>query len=316
MTLRSVCLIGGSGFVGSHVARQLSARGIHVRIPTRIRERVKDELILLPTVDVQQADIHDPPSLARLVTGVDAVVNLVGVLHDGRGDGFRRNHEELPARIAAACREAGVRRLVHVSALGASADAPSAYLRSKAVGEIAVKNAADRLPATILRPSVIFGRGDSFLTLFAQLARIAPVLPLGGANARFQPIHVEDVARAIVHCLDNRDTIGQTYPLCGPTIYTLHELVRYVCALLQLRRAIVPLPRPLAHLQAFALEHLPGRLMTRDNLRSMQVDNVCGCAFPPVFDFAPAPLETVAPLYLAEQTPRTRYGSFRFRAGR
>jgi NADH dehydrogenase len=317
MTLRTVCVIGGSGFLGSHIVRLLAARGITVRVPTRNRERVKDTLIVLPTADVRTEDVHDPATLRRLLTGADAVINAVGVLHDARGDGFRRNHVELPAKIVAACKDAGVTRLVHVSALRAAPDAPSDYLRSKAQGEAEIAAAeASGIRTTIFRPSVIFGRGDSFLSLFARLARVFPVLPLGGANARFQPVHVEDVAQAVVACLEDPRTFGQRYDLCGPKVYTLRELVEYACSVIGLRRRVLPLPGGLAMLQALVLEHLPGSVMTRDNVRSMQVDNVCDCAFPAVFGIEPTPLEAVAPLYLASRTPRARYDRFRYRAGR
>lgn len=316
MTHRNILVIGGSGFLGSHVARKLVAAGAFVRVPTRNRERVKAELILLPTVDVVRADVHDAGTLRSLMADTDAVINLVGVL-DGRAGGFQRNHVELPMRIVAACRDAGVKRLMHVSSLGATADAPSEYQRSKAQGEAEIAGATRYgIATTIFRPSVIFGRGDSFLSLFAQLARMFPVLPLGCAGARFQPVYVDDVARAIVASLDDPDTFGQRYELCGPTVYTLRELVTYVCAALGVDRTIVGLPDSLAWLQATVLEHLPGRLMTRDNVLSMKVDNVCACAFPDRFGFAPTALETIAPTYLAERTPRSRYRGFRYRAGR
>ena len=312
MLIRNVLVIGGSGFIGRHVVRQLAGTGLQVRVPTRNRERAKD-LILLPTVDVVKADVFDPQTLEGLVAGVDAVVNLVGILH---GD-FERAHVELPRRIVAACRKAGVGRLVHVSALKASLQGPSAYLRSKAQGEEAVRDAqSDALQTTIFRPSVVFGREDRFLNLFAHLARQLPVLALASPGARFQPVHVLDVARAVALALSDPRTFGQTYELCGPRAYTLRKLVEYVVHALGLRRPIVGLGPSLSMLQAAVLEQLPGSIMTRDNVRSMQVDNVCDCPFPAVFGFAPTPLEAVVPLYIAGVTPRSRYRWFRFRARR
>ena len=316
----NVLIIGGSGFVGSHIVAHLAAHGVAVRVPTRNRERVKEELILLPTAEVIRADVHEPAVLSRLIEGMDAVVSLVGVLHDRRRDGFRRDHVELPAKIVAACAAADVRQIVHVSALGAAPEAPSAYLRSKALGEAEIRKGGSMgIRATIVRPSVIFGRGDSFLNLFASLARLFPVLPLGGADARFQPVFVEDVARAVVSCLEQPEAQEQCHELCGPTVYTLRELVEYVCSLLGLRRTIVPLPESLSMLQALLLEHLPGHVMSRDNVLSMRVPNVAAKPdepFPKVFGFAPAPLEAIAPEYLAERTPRARYQAMRYRAGR
>jgi NADH dehydrogenase len=312
MLIRNVLVIGGSGFLGRHVVRQLAAAARQVRVPTRNRERAKD-LILLPTVDVMNADVHDAGTLEQLVAGMDAVINLVGILH---GD-FEAAHVELPRRIVAACRKANVTRLVHVSALKAAPEAPSAYLRSKAQGEVQVlAGQAEGLQTTVLRPSVIFGREDRFLNLFAQLARNLPVLALASPNARFQPIHVLDVARAITVALTDPRTFGQSYDLCGPRVYSLRELVEYVVRTLGLRRAVIGLGPSLSMLQAALLEHLPGRLMTRDNVRSMRVDNVCDAPFPEVFGFAPTPIEAVVPLYIAGVTPRSRYRWFRFRARR
>jgi NADH dehydrogenase len=312
MLIRNVLVIGGTGFVGRHVVRQLAAQGLQVRVPTRNRERAKN-LILLPTVDVLKADVHHPPTLEQLVTGVDAVINLVGILH---GD-FEQAHVELPRRIVQACGKAGVGRLVHVSALKAAPDAPSTYLRSKAQGEVEVRQGqAAGLQTTILRPSVIFGREDRFLNLFAQLARKLPLLALASPRARFQPIHVLDVARAIALALTDPRTFGQTYELCGPNVYSLRQLVEYVVHALGLRRGVVGLGPSLSMVQAAFLERLPGQLMTRDNVRSMRVDNVCDCPFPEVFGFVPTPLEAVVPLYIAGVTPRSRYRWFRFRARR
>jgi NADH dehydrogenase len=317
MTPRTVCLIGGSGFVGRHVAHRLTQLGIRVRIPTRRRERVKQELIVLPTVDVIEADIHEPQTLARLVSGCDAVLNLTGALHERKPGEFGRVHVELPRHIVDACRGQGVRRLLHVSALKATHDAPSEYLRSKAGGEQQVRVAeASGVRTTIFRPSVIFGRGDSFLSLFARLSAWLPAIALACPNARFQPIWVEDVARAMVGSLADSDTFGQSYGLCGPTVYTLRQLIEYVLQVTGRRRAVIGLSPSFSRLQATVMEWLPGPLLTRDNVASMQVDNVCDRAFPDVFGFAPAALESVGPAYLGHLAPRARLMQLRVRARR
>jgi NADH dehydrogenase len=203
---------------------------------------------------------------------------------------------------------------VHLSALGASDKAPSNYLRSKAAGEAALRMGAGVVPWTILRPSVIFGEGDRFLNLFAHLVKLFPVIPLGAAQARFQPVWVEDVARCCVAALGDARAFGQVYELCGPRAYTLRELVELVAATLGVRRTVVALPGALAEMQAFVLEHLPGSLMTRDNLRSMSIDNVCTGKRPPICDYEPAAIEAVLPKYLGAASGGARYA--RYRAGR
>ena len=316
MKVETVCVIGGSGFLGSHVVRQLAARGIRVLVPARDRERAK-ALIVLPTVDVVDADVHDPATLDRLVAGTDAVISLAGILQEGRTGDFARVHTELPRKIVDACRERGVRRLLHVSALKAAHDAPSEYLRSKAGGEQQIRVAqASGVRTTIFRPSVIFGREDRFLNLFARLARALPVIALACPRARFQPVYVEDVARAIVESLELSRTFDESFDLCGPAVYTLQELMKYVCEVQQTERPIVPLNDAMSYLQAWLMEWLPVKLMSRDNYLSMKVDSVCDCAFPDVFGFRPSPLEAVVPLYLGDNTPRSRYRWFRFRARR
>jgi NADH dehydrogenase len=240
----------------------------------------------------------------------------VGILHPRRGQDFASVHAELPRKIAHACHAAGVLHLLHMSALGAAENGPSEYLRSKARGEAALRREAGILPYTIFRPSVIFGEGDRFLNLFARLARLFPLLPLARATARFQPIWVEDVARCFVAALGDLRTFGQAYELCGPKAYTLAELVRFASEVSGHRRRILPLPDALGRLQAAVFERLPGKLMTRDNLRSMSVNNVCSAPFPAIFGFEPATLEAVAPQYLAGSTSRDRYNQYRHSAGR
>ena len=313
MAERSILVVGGSGYVGRYVVNRLVADGWRVVVPTRRRDNAK-HLFLLPTVDVVEADVHRAAELARLARGMSAVVNLVGILNESGGQTFAQAHVELPKSVIAACGSAGVRRLVHMSALNADPQGPSRYLRSKGEAEAAV--AASGLDWTIVQPSVIFGREDSFLNLFARILRVAPVLALARADARFQPVFVGDVAECVVRALALDATIGQKYPLCGPKVYTLGELVRYVGELAGTPRPIVPLGRRLGALQAFALELLPGTLMSRDNLASMERDSVCGCDFPPVFALEPQALETVAPTYLGPDAARSHYDEYRLRGGR
>jgi NADH dehydrogenase len=317
MDISSVCIVGGSGFVGRAVADHAYHRGLRVRVLTRYAPKAAN-LTVVPTAEIATANPHDEHALAEAFDDMDAVVNLVGILHPSRRGGFEAVHAELPRKIAHACHAAGVRHLVHMSALGAAADGPSEYLRSKARGEAAVRDSAGILPWTVFRPSVIFGDGDRFLNLFARLARLFPAMPLACPKARFAPVWVEDVARCFVAALGDPRTFGQAYELCGPKAYALEDLVRLAMEITGHRRPIVPLPPALAALQAWVFEHLPGRLITRDNLRSMSVDNVCAGPFPAIFGFEPAPLEAVAPQYLVwdTQTTRGRYARFRHHAGR
>lgn len=320
MQISRVCLLGGSGFIGRHVAERLSGLGIGVIVPTRRRERAKF-LLVLPTVDVVEADIHDDASLKRLISGCDAVINLVGMLHAEKRTGFERAHVQLPQRVAAACVKAGVPRLIQMSALNADTNAPSEYLQSRARGEAAVREVAKGVPGlhvTMFRPSVVFGRGDKFLNMFAQLVKFLPVIPLGSGQAKFQPVHVDDVARAIAASLDKGETFGQTYPLCGPSVYTLRQLVDFVAAVMGKHRTVIELGPGLSMLQAGVMEILLfwNKILTRDNVKSMQVDSVCGCDFPAVFGFQPASLESTVPQYLDGAAAHARYPLFRYRAGR
>jgi len=315
MMLKRICIIGGSGFVGRHIAGLLVERGYDIRVLTRDRERAK-HLLVLPSADVIPANVHDTAELQRQFAGMDAIINLVGILHESRKNSFDNAHVQLTQKVLDACRAVGVKRVMHMSALAAAPDAPSAYLRSKAEAEkrVLAFSQAGYGETTIFRPSVIFGQEDSFINLFAKLIKILPVVALACPHARFQPIYVEDVARAFVDSLDQANTFGRAYDLCGPRIYTLRELVELIAALLGKRRPIISLGDRLSYLQAWLMEWLPIKLMTRDNYYSMQVDSVCNCEFP--FDFEPSTLESVVAEYLVGASPRNKYALFRHRAGR
>lgn len=317
MNVKRVCVIGGSGFIGRHIAERLAAQGVRVIIPTRLRERAKDSLIVLPSVELLAADVHDPAQLAALVRGCDAVINLVGILHERRAGDFQRAHVTLTERVIAACREAGVRRYLHMSALGASERGPSEYLRTKAAAEARVREAqAAGLATTIFRPSVVFGDGDSFLTLFARMQALAPFVPLGSPGARLQPVWVEDVAHAFVSALALAQTEGEVYELAGPQVYTLRELVEIAGRLSGHPRPVIGLSDGLSRLQARVFGLLPVKLLTYDNYLSLTVDNVSAQPFPAVFGRSPSALEPVARRYLGAAGPRARYGDYRHRAGR
>jgi len=320
MKAARIVVIGGAGFIGRHLVARLVADGAFVTVPTRRRANARP-LILLPTVEAIECDVQDDATLARLIDGQDAVINLVGVLQGRRespyGAEFARAHVGLPRRIVAACASAGVRRLLHMSALGADSNGPSMYQRSKGDGEKVVRES--QLDWTIFQPSVVFGPGDSFLNLFATMARWLPVLPLAGAGVRFQPVYVGDVTDAFVNALANPATAGKTYELAGPQIRTLRELVQFAANAAGHPRPVLGLPDGLARLQARLMELAPGEpLLSRDNIDSMQRDNIAS-----VQPYLPAPelglslrgLES-ASLYLSGRSPRTRLGTFRERARR
>lgn len=313
---RRLLVLGGTGFVGRSFCEQWLRRfpgGSTLVVPTR-RLSHGQSIRHLPGVELTQADVHDGAALQRLLRGCDAVVNLIAILQ-GTEAAFDRTHRQLPATLAQACTQAGVRRVLHISALGVDPAAPSMYLRSKAAGEAALRAAG--LDLTVLRPSVIFGAQDRFLNTFASLQRLAPIVPLAGADARFQPVWVEDVARAMVRVLV--EPAPAMIECAGPDVWTLAELVRLAGRLSGHARPIIPLPPALATLQALAMELAPGEpLMSRDNLASMQVPNIATGTLAGLRDIGiePAALMAVAPTYLAPGQGCARLDALRARARR
>lgn len=317
--MKNILVLGGSGFVGSHVCEKLARLQWRVTVPSRRAGNAK-HLQMLPLLRVEEADVHDEAALTRLVAGHDAVVNLIAILH-GNEAAFQRAHVDLPAKLARACAATGVTRLVHLSALGAAATGPSMYQRSKAAGESVLWAAGLRL--SVLRPSVIFGAEDHFTNLFAGLQQLAPVVPLAGSGTKFQPVWVEDVAEAVVRCLVNDATVDQIYEACGPEVLTLKALVQLSGRLAGVNegrgRPVWPLPHALGWLQALLMELAPGQpLMSRDNLASMRVDNVASgqAAGLEALGITPESLRAVAPAYLGRRGPRSGLLAMRKTAGR
>ena len=319
--MKNVLVIGGSGFLGQAVCNQLAKAGYRITVPTRRYDKAK-HLLTLPTCQIIEANIHDRATLGKLVTGQHMVVNLLGVLHSKQGkpygQGFRVNHVEFPKALCTAMSKHGVKRIVHISALGVGIQnpAPSMYLRSKTDGETVVKDSG--LAWTILRPSVVFGREDNFLNTFASLSTIFPVIPLAGASARFQPVSVGDVAKAVMACVEDqgKDTQHNTYDLVGPEIFTLKELVQLSARAVGKKPVVFGIPEFAAKFQAFLMELAPGEpLMSRDNVDSMKIDNVrtAGKVFPlPSYEC----LSVVAHEYLRAKNLPSDLDEFRARAHR
>ena len=304
----NILVLGGSGFLGRYLVPRLDAAGYRITVPTRNRERTR-HLILLPQTDVVQMNIHDDRELDRLMSDKDVVVNLVGILHGRLGDAndlygpdFRAAHVQLAERMVASARRFKVRRLLQVSALGVTdndpATLPSRYLRSKAAAEKIVRESG--IDHVIFRPSVMFGPGDSFLSLLARMQRFVPFMAAPSADARFQPVYVGDVASAILKAVQDPLMVGKVYELAGPDIYTLRELIQLAGRCAGHPRPVFNLPLSLGHLQAMVMERMPGRtVMSRDNLLSMKVDSVASGPMAPELGIVPTPVGTIAPTYLA-----------------
>ncbi len=307
MRHKNILVLGGSGFIGSALVGKLSGQGRRVRVATRRYEDGR-HLILLPTVDLVETDINQPGALEALVHGADAVVNLVGVLHGGRGKpygpGFAQAHVEIPRMLVDAARAAGVRRVLHVSALGVSdadpAGLPSMYLRSKAAGEQVIRGARD-IDWTIFRPSLAFGDRDRFTRLFARMAKYLPIIPVARGDAAIQPVWVGDIARAIAKSIDASWANGRCFELAGPEVATLGEVVEASARWSGRPRLVWNLPDDIGRLQATALEFAPGpTLMTRDNFDTLGVPNVASGPMAPELDIEPIAMSGVVPDYLVE----------------
>ncbi len=295
-------VFGGSGFLGRHIVRRLANAGARIIVAVRDAEAAAH---LKPLGDpgqivARRGDLRDEASVAAAVEGADIVVNLVGILFESGRQTFAAVHTQGARRVAEAAVAAGARRLIHVSAVGASPTSPSLYARSKAAGEAAVQKAFPQ--ATIVRPSIVFGPEDDFFNRFANLALFTPVLPLyGGGNTRFQPVYVGDVAEAVLRIANDPATAGKTYELGGPRIYTFREVLEVILRVTGRRRLLVPLPFWVADFQARFLELLPKPLLTRDQVKLLKRDNVVGTRAPGLADLgiAPTSVDAILPAYLA-----------------
>lgn len=310
MSIQQVGVLGGTGFVGRHLVARLANSGYQVKVLTRHPQRHR-AFELLPGTMLVGADVHDPQELQQQLAGCDAVINLIGVLHEYSGQSFRAVHVELPGKVVAACRAVGIKRLLHMSALHANADGgPSQYLFTKGEGERTVMAAQD-LAVTSFSPSIIFAPDDDFYNKFAKLLQSNWILPLACPNTRFAPVYVGDVVQAFAMALTDHATIGKSYELCGPRIYTFQELVEDIARMLGLTRRVIGLSDGLAQLQARIFGMLPVKIFTTDNYLSLQVDSVCDCNGLEELGITPHSVEGVMAPYFAEQLQRRRYDALR-----
>jgi len=299
-----VTVFGGSGFVGRHLVRALAREGYRVRNAVR-RPDLAGHLQPMGRVGQihsVQANLRYPASVERALEGADVAINLVGILYERGKQRFETVQAQGAATVAQAAAAAGV-RLIHVSALGANADSPALYARTKAAGEQAVLDAAP--DATIFRPSIVFGPEDEFFNRFGSMARMMPVLPLvGGGETKFQPVFVGDVAQAIVKAVGGQTRGGTIYELGGPQVRSFKELMEYVLAVTERRRLLVPLPFGLARLQAFFLQFMPTPLLTPDQVELLRTDNIVSDAAMTegrtlaALGIEPAAMEAIVPGYL------------------
>ena len=317
--MQKILILGGTGFVGRHLCEKLTAQACRATVVTR-RRASANHLQMLPMVDIVEVAALDEATLTALLAEHDAVVNLIAILH-GTEAAFDKVHVQLPQTLVNACKAAGKRRMVHISSLGASLQAPSMYQRSKARGEAVLFTSG--LDVSVLRPSVIFGAEDKFLNTFATLQQMFPVIPLASSKARFQPVWVEDVATALVACLQDNSTIGKTFEACGPDVFTLKQLVQFAGRYSGVNngegRPIIALPDVLGRLQARIMELAPGEpIMSRDNLDAMKSDNVASGMLPGLsaLGIAPSALAAIAPSYLGSKGLRSGLTAKRKTAGR
>jgi NADH dehydrogenase len=320
MNKHTVCILGGTGFVGLWLTAHLVDHGYRVRVLTRHQQRHRD-LLVLPGVQLREANVHDPAQLRAQFNGCHSVINLAGILnekgHDGSG--FRHVHADLPEKVSQACLDTGIERLLHMSALNADANkGPSYYLRSKGEGEARVLALAEQgLRVTIFRPSVIFGAGDSFFNRFGALLKFSPfIFPLACPDARFAPVYVGDVAQAFARTLLDKRSFGQRYELCGPKIYTLKQLVEYTAKVMGLKRRIIGLSNRLSRLQANIFEYLPGKPFSKDNYASLQISSICHQNGLSKLEIEPTAIDAVVPEYLGQRNQRAHYLELRRHAQR
>ncbi len=320
MLIKRIAILGGSGFVGRSLCNRLSEEGYELKVLTRNREYNRNDLILLPKLHLIEADIHDIEQLSFQLSDCDAAINLIGILNEkgNSGKGFHKAHVEVAQNLLTACKENGIRRILQMSALNADAEnGKSHYLKSKGEAEDLLHDNDDGIHVTSFRPSVIFGREDSFFNRFAKLLKLTPaIFPLACHNSQFAPVFVLDVVEIMVCSLMDPKSYGKRFQLCGPKAYTLKELVEYTAKVLGLKRKIIPLNDMISRIQAAMFDFIPGKPFSTDNYLSAQTDSVCDENDLAVYDIDPKTVESIVPTYLTYSSYRSHYTDYRSEARR
>lgn len=320
MQIKRIAILGGTGFVGRSLCNRLSREGYQLKILTRSREYNRDDLIVLPNLELVQTNIHDLDKLTLHLAGCDAVINLVGILNEkgNRGKGFRYAHVELAEKLISACHQNGIKRLLQMSALNADAEnGKSHYLRTKGAAEDLLHSNNTEINVTSFRPSVIFGRDDSFFNRFAKLLKITPLFfPLACHATKFAPVYVLDIVEIMARSLNDPESYNEKLHLCGPQTYSLKDLVNYTARSLGIKRTIIPLNDILSRIQATVFDFVPGKPFSTDNYLSAKTDSVCQNNDFTRYNIKTTAIESVVPQYLTKHSCRSRYTKFRSAAHR
>ena len=315
MLIKKIAILGGTGFVGQSLCNRLSKDGYKLKVPTRNREYNRDNLILLPNLELIETDIHNSDDLKELLIDCDAVINLVGILNEKRnnGKGFRKVHVELVKNLISICKVHGIRRILQISALGADAkNGKSFYLKTKGEAEKLLRSNSVGIKTTILKPSVIFGKKDSFFNRFAKLLKICPFFfPLACYKTKFSPIYVLDVVEMIAKSINDPNSYNKSYQLCGPKNYSLKNLISFTSETLDLKCVIIPLNNTLSYFQARVFDFLPNKPFSTDNYLSAQTDSICECNDLFRYNIKPTAIEDIVPQYLAGYKYHSFYSMFR-----
>ena len=302
MLIKKIVVLGGTGFVGSSLCNRLSKEGYQIKILTRNREYNRENLILLPNVDLIETDVGNLNNLNQHLIGCDMVINLIGILNEkgNVGDGFKKVHVELIKKLIKACEKNGIRRFMYVSALNAdSKNAKSFYLKTKGKAEELLHSNKIGMKVTSFRPSVIFGKSDSFFNRFANLLKMTPIFfPLACYKTKFAPIYVLDLVEMVVKAINDSSSYDRRFNLCGPKIYTLKDLVAYTAKTMDKKCIIIPLNNFFSLMQAKIFDFIPGKPFSTDNYLSAQTDSICKSNDLKLYNINPTPIEDIVPKYI------------------